>query len=430
MKNKTRPDTDKKHPSGGPAAALAIDGGKPVRTKPMPRLCIGANLIGREEMTLLRRVVESKCLFRHCPGNCRMVETFEGELRDFLGMPFALATSSGSGALSCAINALGVGKGDEVIIPAFGWMSNYHAVALAGARPVIAEIDDSLNLNPESFAACITLRTKAVIVVHYQGAASRLDEIVAIARKHGVAVVEDVAQAIGVSFKGRKLGSWGDVAMFSLQHNKVICSGEGGALVTNDQKIYERAVRTHDLGMVRPVFKDLLPKSLITTGFPGSQWRMSELTGAVALAQLRRLPSILKAVKIRSEQLHRVLIEEFPSLEFRAVLPANDMGIVIEMNLGTAENVTRFRKAYEAEGLTFGPTSGCGTLTKFESVVAALGKPTARTTRAFEKSSTIEGRMAGIALLPTYTKKDMQDIATGVAKVLRGLGLALQNKKL
>lgn len=424
MIKKTRSTTGKKHSGGGPAAALAIHGGKPVRTKPMPRHCIGANLIGREEMALLRRVVESKCLFRHCPGGCRMVETFERELRDFLEVPFALATSSGSGALSCAISALRIGKGDEVIIPAFGWMSNYHAVALAGARPVIAEIDDSLNLNPESFAACITPRTKAVIVVHYQGAASRLDEIVAIARKHGVAVVEDVAQAIGGSFQGRKLGTWGDVAMFSLQHNKVICSGEGGALITSDQRIYEHAVRTHDLGMVRPVFMDLLPQPVITAGFPGFQWRMGELAGAVALAQLRRLPSILKAVKIRSEQLRRELVEEFPSLEFRAVLPENDMGIVIEMNLGTVENVTRFRKAYEAEGLTFGPTSGCGTLTKFESVVAALGKPSARTRRAFEKSSAIEGRMAGIALLPTYTKKDMLDIATGVAKVLRGLGLA------
>ncbi len=423
MKKKPGSKANKPIPHDNHAAALALHGGKPVRTRPMPRHCIGANLIGREEMALLRRVIDSQCLFRHSPGSQHMVEAFEKELRDFLGVRFALATSSGSGALTCAMMALGVGRGDEVVIPAFGWVSDYSVVALAGATPVIAEIDDSLNLNPESFEACITRRTKTVIVVHYQGAASRLDEIVAIARRNQIAVIEDVAQAIGGTFGGRKLGTWGDAAIFSLQHNKVICSGEGGAFVTKRQEIYERAVRAHDLGMLRPVFKSLLPKPVISQAFPGFQWRMNELAGAVALAQLRKLPAILEAVNLRCGELRATLAAAFPSMKYRAVRPENDMGIVIELDLGSAENVRRFREAYEAEGLIFGATSGCGTLTKFEPVVATIGKRSEKVNRAFEKSSAIEGKMAGIAILPVHSRKDIRDIAAGVVKVIRGLGL-------
>jgi len=423
MQKKNHPKADKQNARGNRAPALALHGGKPVRTKPLARHCLGANLIGREEMELLRGVIHSRCLFRHNQGGGHMVGTFEKELRDFLGVPFALATSSGSGALSCAMMAFGVGRGDEVVIPAFGWVSDYNVVALAGATPVIAEIDDSLNLNPESFEACITRRTKAVIVVHYQGAASRLDEIVAIARRHGIAVIEDVAQAIGGTFRGRKLGTWGDAAIFSLQYNKVICSGEGGAFVTKEQELYERAVRAHDLGMLRPVFKNNLRKPAMTRAFPGFQWRMNELTGAVALAQLRKLPAILEAVKVRCAELRGILVSEFPRIKFRDVRPENDIGIVIEMDLGGAENVRRFREAYEAEGLIFGATSGCGTLTKFEAVVATLGKRAAKARRTFEKSSALEGKMAGIAVLPVYSSKDMRDIAAGAVKVIRGLGL-------
>lgn len=413
---------------------LAIHGGKPVRVKPLARHCIGANLIGNEEKTLVCKVIDSQSLFRHCAGKClHMVEAFEKELKEFIGTRYALATSSGSAALFCAVKALKIGKGDEVVIPAFGWISDYNAVELAGATPVLADVDDSMNLNPEDFERKITKRTKGVIVIHYQGAASRLDEIVRIAHRRNIKVIEDVAQAIGGTYEGKKLGAWGDAAIFSFQHNKIITTGDGGAFVTDDQETYERAVRYHDLGALRPVFKKNLEKDVVTEAFPGYQWRMNELAGAVALAQFRKIPSIRKAVKSRSDKLRSILTTEFPDIRFRDVRNENDMGIVIEINLGSEERVKRFREAYEAEGLIFGATSGCGTLSKFETVSVSLKNKKAFREKDFEKSKQVEQKMAGIAVLPVYTGKDMKDIATGAIKVLSGLALlkrrALKGKK-
>ncbi|HPN84041.1 MAG TPA: DegT/DnrJ/EryC1/StrS family aminotransferase [Victivallales bacterium] len=403
---------------------LAINGGKPVRTKPLPRHCVGANLIGKEEKELVCKVIDTQCLFRHNLGKCLyMVEQFEDELKKLIGTKYVLATSSGSAALFCAIKALNIGKGDEVIIPSFGWVSDYNAVELSGAKPVLADVDDSMNLNPEDFKRKITKRTKAVIVIYYQGAASRVDEIVKIARKHGIKVIEDVAQAIGGSYENKKLGNWGDVAIFSLQHNKIITTGDGGAFATNDQEFYERAVRYHDLGNIRPRFKDKLEKDIITKPFPGCQFRMNELTGAVALAQIRKLPQMLKTVKKYSDKVREALKKEFPDIKLRDVKPQNDLGIVIEIDLGNEERKNMFRKAYQAEGLMYGATSGCGTLTIFEAVVESLKERGEFREKDFAKSKEIEGKMAGIAVLPVHTEKDINDIIKGAVKVLGGLGL-------
>ncbi len=403
---------------------LAIHGGKPIRTKPLARHCIGANLIGKEEKELVCKVIDTQCLFRHNLGNClHMVETFEEEFKNLIGAKYVLATSSGSGSLFCAMKALKIGRGDEVIIPSFGWMSDYHAVDLFGARPVLADVDDSMNLNPEDFERKITKKTKAVIIIHYQGAGSRIDEIVKLAHRHNIKVIEDVAQAIGGSYKNKKLGNWGDLAIFSLQANKIITAGEGGVLATNDQEIYERAVRYHDLGSIRPHFQNKLQKGIISEPFPGCQFRMNELTGAVALAQLRRLPKILITVKTYSDRIRATLKEKFPTIKLRDVKPRDDIGIVIEIDLGTEERKNMFRKAYEAEGLIYGATSGCGTLTKFESVVASLKRRRAFREKDFFKAKEVEGKMAGIAILPVYTEKDIKDIINGAVKVLGGLGL-------
>lgn len=206
---------------------LAINGGKPVRTKPFPRHCVGANLIGEEEKALVCEVIASQRLFRYNLGRCHhMVEQFEDELRELLGVRYVLATSSGSASLFCAMKALKIGDGDEVIIPSFGWVSGYNAVELLGAKPVLADVDDSMNLDPEEFERKITNKTKRVIVIYYQGAASRLDDIVKIAHQNDIKVIEDVAQAIGGRYENRRLGNWGDLAVFSLQQNKIITAGE------------------------------------------------------------------------------------------------------------------------------------------------------------------------------------------------------------
>src|SRR5262249_36041085 len=154
----------------------------------------------------------------------------------------AIAVTSGTAALMCGLAGVGIGPGDEVIVPAYTWIAAVSAVLMMGAIPILAEIDDTLTLDPADVARKITPRTKALMPVHMRGAPARMADVLALAREHGLRVVEDVAQAPGGSYYGRSLGALGDAGCFSLQFNKIITCGEGGLLVTSDDEVYKRAV--------------------------------------------------------------------------------------------------------------------------------------------------------------------------------------------
>jgi dTDP-4-amino-4,6-dideoxygalactose transaminase len=406
---------------------LALEGGPPVRKRPFPYKSIGSSLLGREELGLLREVIGNRTPFRHYgPKPPHMVDDLERDFSRFIGARYALATATGSGAYFCAAAALGIGQGDEVIIPAYGWISDYNAVAFMGATPVFADIDESLNLNPESFEKKITPRTKAVIVIHYQGGASRLDEIVALARARGVMVIEDVAQSCGGSFDGRKLGTWGDIACFSLQAHKMITTGDGGFLTTDNQELYERAVRFHDLGLLRDRFVKNLESPVKTAPLCGLQWRMSELSGAVGLAQLRKLPRIVAGVHGNFIMVRDELGRRFPKLRLRHVLPENDVGITLAFDLESGVNVEYFRSAWEAEGLAYGSTSYCQTMGDIEVVAALLQKAGRFDPGDFEATREIERRFGMVAILPVFSQRDVREICSGMTKVLG----AMERKKL
>jgi dTDP-4-amino-4,6-dideoxygalactose transaminase len=401
---------------------LALEGGQPIRRQPFPYQCIGGNLIGEEELGLVEGVIRSRTLFRHYgPQQPHMVDDFEKSVCELIGSRYALGVATGSGAWFCAAAALDLHAGDEVIMPAFGWITDYSCVSLTGAAPVFADIDDSLNLNPEAFEAKITPCTRAVIVIHYQGGASRLEEIVDIARRHGIAVIEDVAQACGGFYGGRRLGTWGDISCFSLQTHKMITCGDGGFLTTDNQLYFERAVRFHDLGLLRATFEKRLEKPVMTEPILGMQWRMNELSAAVALAQLRKLPSALKRLEDSSAFLRSELTAAFPDLRFRAVLPENDVGILVAFDLGSSVNVDFFRKAFEAEGFVYGPTSYCQTMGNIDVVRACLKKAGRYRPSDFSVTEQIEKRFAGIAMLPVYRENDVQDLARGAVKVLSAM---------
>jgi 8-amino-3,8-dideoxy-alpha-D-manno-octulosonate transaminase len=350
-----------------------------------------------------------------------MVDDFEAEVCKLVGTRYALATATGSGAYFCALAALGLDPGDEVIIPTYGWITDYSAVVFAGGIPVFAEIDESFNLNPEAFAARITPRTKAVIVIHYQGAASRLDEIVEIARANNIIVIEDVAQACGGSFAGRPLGSWGDIGCYSLQSLKMITTGDGGILVTNDQRLYERAVRFHDLGLLRDTFTRRLGSPVMTRPFCGMQWRMNEMSGAVALAQIRKLPQILKTTREYALTVRNRIRKSLSELQFRDVLPENDLGIIVAFDLKAQKNVEFFRQAFEAEGFIYGPTSYCQTMDQIEVVRTCLEDAGRYDRSDFISTVEIEKRFAIVATLPVYTEEDIRQISDGALKVLQAM---------
>jgi 8-amino-3,8-dideoxy-alpha-D-manno-octulosonate transaminase len=266
---------------------------------------IGPQFFDKAEERALLDVLESGSPFRYWgPGKPTKVQHFEERFAEYMGTRMALGVTSGTAALDCAVAGLGIGPGDEVIVPAYTWWSDYTCVVHAGALPVFADIDATLNIDPKDFERKITERTKAVIAVHLLGGPCDMEPIMATARKRRVAVLEDCAQCVGGSYRAKMLGSIGDVGIYSFQLNKIITSGEGGAVVTHDPLIYERAARFHDMGTIRQLFLDRAasgspnakPASQVQT-FAGENFRMSEFTGAVLGAQLTKLDTMLAQLR-------------------------------------------------------------------------------------------------------------------------------------
>jgi 8-amino-3,8-dideoxy-alpha-D-manno-octulosonate transaminase len=326
-----------------------------------PDKLLGASLIGKEELQELTDVINERSPFRYYGlGTPEKVSTFEKEVRDYFNVKYALALSSGSAALVCSVAALGLGPGDEIIIPAFSWYSDYNAIVLNGAIPVFANINDSLSLDPTDVEKKITKNTKALIVIHYQGGPANMDELVEISKKHNLYIIEDCAQAFGGSYKGKLLGTIGDVAISSFQNNKMITSGEGGVLITNTEDFFVRAVRYHDLGFVRPFYHDQINNKLSLRdeySFVGNQFRMSELQGACILAQFRKLPFIIETCRKNHEKL-RTYIESSSRLTVRPHI-TGDCGITLFINCGSREKSLQFAQALENEGVPIGPSSYC-----------------------------------------------------------------------
>src|ERR671931_917 len=209
---------------------LARDGGTPSRTRPEPPMFPGGMEVGDEELEALARVIRSKNVFRYYGVGDGPQETdaFEREFAEHIGARHALLVNAGSAALICGLIGAGVGPGDEVIVPAYTWNATPNAVLASGALPVLAEVDDSLTLDPADVERKLTPRTRAILPVHMRGNAADMRSLVEVARARGVALVEDVCQAAGASFAGERLGTFGDAAAFSLQFNKIITTGEGG----------------------------------------------------------------------------------------------------------------------------------------------------------------------------------------------------------
>jgi 8-amino-3,8-dideoxy-alpha-D-manno-octulosonate transaminase len=291
---------------------------------------VGPQFFDKQEEQALLEVLEAGSPFRYWgPGRPVKVLQFEGAFAKYMGARFALGVTSGTAALDCAVAALGLGPGDEVIVPAYTWWSDYTCVVQAGALPVFADIDRSFNLDPQDFSRKLTPRTKAVIAVHLLGGPCDLDPILETARKHHVAVVEDCAQCVGGAYRGRKLGSLGELGIYSFQINKMITSGEGGALVTSDPLLYERAARFHDMGTIRQLFLDRIGASSRVPTFAGENFRMSEFTGGVLGAQLTKLDVMVAQLRGHAQAIYQG-IASLPGIRLRhRPDPAGDIGYAV-----------------------------------------------------------------------------------------------------
>jgi len=272
---------------------LALDGGTPVRREPLLPGWPGGLLIGAEEKAQVLEVLESQSLYRHYgPRPRRKVAELEQKFAQAVGARHALGVTSGTGALIVGLAALGIGPGDEVIVPTYTWVATVNAVVTLGAVPVFVDIDESLTMDPRAVEAAITPSTAAIVPVHMRGAGAAMADILAVADRHGLAVLEDSAQAVGGRYRGRRLGTFGRIGCFSLQYHKTITTGEGGMVVTEDTTLFERAVRYHDQGSVRvEELDELIPDE--SPLIIGVNYRMSELTAAVGVGQLGKMDWII-----------------------------------------------------------------------------------------------------------------------------------------
>lgn len=245
-----------------------------------------------EQLVRSAKPAGSPWLVRYMNPNTSKVDLLEERARKLFGASYALAVNSGTTALETAFAACGIGPGDEVIIPGYTFFATASAVVAAGAVPIIAEIDESLTLDPQDFEKKITRVTRAVAPVHMMGTSADMATISDIARGHNLSMIEDVAQACGASFEGRRLGTWGTVGAFSISSFKTVGAGEGGLVLTEDETIYKRALNYHDSGACWREDR-YAPERFEGELFCGSNFRMSELEGAVNLVQISKMDRVI-----------------------------------------------------------------------------------------------------------------------------------------
>ena len=331
---------------------LAINGGPKAKTTPNYPMYPGGLEVGEEEKKQVLEVLDRKYLFRYYgpeeyPSKVRELET---EFAKKFGSGYALATTSCTGALLSALTACGVGPGDEVIVTGYTFFASCAAIVGVKAIPVICDIDETLTMDIEDLKKKITPSTKAIVAVHMRGVPCDMDSIMAIAKESGLMVIEDAAQATGGTYKGRYLGTIGDCGCFSFQYHKTITAGEGGMVVTDDERLYDRCMGYHDTAACwRPDrFAEQRYEGEL---FCGSNFRMSELTGAVMLAQLGKLDKMLEGMRRNQGR----IIDGIKDIKGIRVRPRHDdegdTGICLMFFLEDAGKVEGFANALQAEGV-------------------------------------------------------------------------------
>jgi len=276
----------------------------------------GSYLIGEEEKKALLEVIEAGYLFRYGDesnkGFLARVWKLEKEISNYLGIPYTVAVNSGTSALWIALGALGIGPGDEVIVPGYTFIASITSIVFARAIPVLAEVDESLTLDPQDVEKKITPRTRAIMLVHMLGNPGQIDEIMQIARDNNLFLIEDCAQSFGAKYRGKYTGSYGDIGTLSFNLFKTITSGDGGMVVTSSESLYKRAFAIHDQGHL-PLRKGVEQGSRTVMGL---DFRMTELSAAVLLAQLKKVERIKELLREKKKRF-RNGIKDLKGITFR-----------------------------------------------------------------------------------------------------------------
>lgn len=342
---------------------LALHGGEKTISEPLPSFGggPGADSIGEDEIEAVSAVLRSKTLFRHNPNS--QVRAFEREAAEVLGAQYALMVNSGTSALVCGLFALGIGPGDEVIVPAYTYIATAAAVVAVGAVPIIAEIDDSLGLDPADVVRKITPRTRALIPVYMQGVPGRIAALRDVAKQHNLKVVEDCAQCIGGRYHGRMVGTFGDVGEWSLNYFKILTCGEGGLVFTDNYEVYERATFASDPALPMWMRDHEGQTGWHTPPFSANCYRPSELLGAMARVQLRKLDTILSHTRSLKAAFLDELAQAGEPRGYRLQHvddPEGDCGISAALLCHDEATAVRYAQALTAEGLPCGTAHNAG----------------------------------------------------------------------
>lgn len=384
----------------------------------------GTELFGEEEKKEVMDVLSTGVLFRYNHDAQRKgmwkAKEFEAEIANFTGAKHALAVSSGSTAVNTMLAACGVGYGDHVIVPPFTFVATIEAVLWAGAIPVFAEIDETLCLSAQGIRDAITPKTKAVLLVHMCGASADLDGIMAVCKEHDIMLIEDTAQALGASYKGKHLGLYGKMGSFSFDFFKINTCGEGGMVISNDEKLIKSAEYLSDHGHSHQGDnRGMEPHPIM-----GTNYRIGEINAAIGLAQSRKLPYI-----ISQQRKHKAIIQErlskIPGLGFRKqcddagdsatffhlLMPSEAVArhavqLLGEAGVGVAywyDNMYHYIKQWQhVKDLSM----------PFRTVAHELGLPQDLKTLQFPKSDAVMSRLISFNIRITWTEAELDEMLT------------------
>lgn len=388
--------------------------------------------IGKEEIDAAARAINSHDFFK-INGSGQEVLHFEQEWKATVGSEYALMMTSGFGALTSALIGMGIGPGDEVIVPGYTYIASALAVVAVGAIPVIAEINETMTLDPIDTERKISPYTKAIMPVHIQGFPSDMDAICALAKKYNLKVLEDACQADGGMFRGRYLGSIGDAGAYSFNYFKVITSGEGGALVTDDRQIYERALIYHDSSAVA-FFGDQL-NGISEPLFGGTEFRVSDIIGAILREQLKRMPSLMADLRRNRSRLAEAVggcLTQAPSNDIEG-----DCGTTLALRFDSEAACRAFAAKCGEAGIyiTIPIDTGKHVYTNWTQIMEKRGalhplmdpfKMEANRGRAMDYHpdmcpSTLDllSRTAYISISPEWTERDILEVANKLIKAAK-----------
>lgn len=313
----------------------------------------GREVFGEEEIREVVDVLKRKVLFRYGFDKERegiyKVKEFEEEFKKFIGSKYALGVSSGTAALKVAIESLNLPKGKEIITQCFTFVATVESIKESGFKPVLCEIDKSLNMDIEDLERRITKDTCAIMPVNMMGCSGKIDKIIEIAKSKNLKVIEDNCQSTGASYFGKKLGTFGDVGCFSFDYVKVMTTGEGGMVVTDDEEIYKQADYYHDHG--HPHLPDVArgEEKRMREGF---NFRMNEIQGALGLVQLKKLPDIIRRQKENKRKIKEG-IKDLSGIEFREIFdPDGEIATFLTFYLPKKEITEKFKEKMKENGVT------------------------------------------------------------------------------